>query len=79
MTRENWIIDTRQYQRSGFVEDMINAATGFGAVKSTAAEVVEWVDENYDILDFDKELMSASRWRNDIRAGLIEMKISSED
>ena len=61
-------VDTRNYNRKQFVQDLLAHICGAHLDKTTASQAVTYINQNAKIVDFDGNILSAARWRDDIAA-----------
>lgn len=62
---EKFEIDTRSYDRSQFVDTLVEAATGPGADVS-AQDIVDYINGNFEIVNYDGSAVDASKYLADI-------------
>ncbi|MBU6361502.1 MAG: hypothetical protein KGS46_15930 [Chloroflexi bacterium] len=72
-------IDTRTYNRAGFVSELITSTCGSDTSALTTDQVIEYIDQNSVIIDFDDEVMPASRWRKDIVDHMFDAKFQATE
>lgn len=72
-------IDTRTYSRAGFVGELIECTCGSDTSALTTDQVIEYIDQNAVIIDFDDEIMPAIRWRKDIEDHMFDAKFQATE
>ena len=70
-------IDTRSYNRAGFVSELITSTCGSQTNDLTTDQIIEYINQNAVIIDFDDEIMPASRWSNDIKHMVFDAKFQA--
>lgn len=65
-----YLVDTRSYNRRDFVQQLLADVCGSHLDAIDADEVINYLDEQVDITNYDGEVLSANRWRSDIEKEL---------
>lgn len=72
-------IDIRSYNRAGFVSELIESTCGSHTSDLTTDEIIKYINQNAVIIDFDDEVMPASRWRDDIKDYVFDAKFQATE
>lgn len=72
-------IDTRSYCRGQFVSELIESTCGSDTSALTTDQVIEYINQNATIIDFDDEVMPASRWHKDIVNYMFDAKFQATE
>ena len=72
-------IDTRSYHRNQFVAELIESTCGSHTSDLTTDQIIEYIDRNAIIIDFDDEVMPASRWYTQIKDYVFDAKFQATE
>lgn len=72
-------IDTRSYHRDQFVSELIESTCGSQTGDLTTDQIIEYINQNAVIIDFDDEVMPASRWHNQVEDYLFDAKFQATE